>query len=156
LPDTVFGENELQSGYLGATLPFYRQFRRAFLEFEIPDLAGAAVQSATFFITDGSAVISMPVPPDVHELSAYPADLIVSTNDYDQETTFITTFETDANIRSEMLALDVTEAVRVSEGQNLGLRIKLAIDPNYSGPESLGAGFQSIFSGSPPRLMIRR
>jgi hypothetical protein len=151
-PDIV-REGTLQSTYFRTT-DQNREFRRAFLEFEIPALP-RGILSATLMIADGSAVAAEPVPPDRHELSAYPADLAVTVSDYDRSTIEITTFETDFNLHEETLKLDVTEIVRTFNGQNLGLRIKLAVDPAYSGMGSLGAGFQELSQGRPPRLVIR-
>lgn len=151
-PDVV-RPGTLQSTYFKTTAE-NREFRRAFLEFEIPDLP-RGIASATLLLADGSAVISAPVAPDLHELSAYPADLAITVSDYDRQTVAITTFETDANDHEETFALDVTGIVRTFQGQKLGFRIKLAVDPAYSGGGSLGAGFQETVQGRPPRLVIR-
>ena len=55
------------------TTPLNRTFRRGFAEFAIPDDLGA-VTEATLVLTEWRATITDPVPPDVHELTSYPAD----------------------------------------------------------------------------------
>jgi hypothetical protein len=146
LPDIV-REGTLQATYFRTT-ESNREFRRAFLEFEIPVLP-RGIGKATLLITRSGGAEA------VLELSAYPADLAITLGDYDQAVTEITTFEADPDPRGETFVLDVTDIVKMSQGQNLGLRIKLAIDPVFAGEGFAGVGFQEASQAFPPRLVIQ-
>jgi len=131
-------------------------FRRGFVEFAIPTFR-KAVDKAVLVITDNNGAFTpSPAPPAVHEISFYPGDLRVETTDYDVPTTLIGTFETSINddpSNPRPLRFDVTEAVRQSQGGNLGFRIKLQLDPQECPPLNNGSEFGSLFQ-LPPILEI--
>jgi len=129
------------------------EFRRGFMEYRLP-VSPRVVVRATLTLTETRAVITTPVPPDVHEVSAYPADLVVTTTDYDTPTQNITTFETDANEEpNPHVAIDVTDAVQQAKGRQIGFRIKLQIDPDGPCVNFAGSGFNGLFN-NPPTLEI--
>lgn len=142
----------IQSAYFRTTA-LNREFRRGFLEFSIPEFDGNLV-SATLHLAKDSAWISAPTPPDKHLLECYEADLLINTNDYHVVAEPLTEFETDANISPEFFSFDVGALVHKFQGRNLGLRIKLAADPNYFGEGFLGSGFQNNVQGSPARIVL--
>jgi len=145
---------DAQSGYFRTTAE-NREFRRGFLEFSIPDFSGTLV-SATLLLADCCGWTSVPLPPDTHELDYYEADLVVNTNDYHATAEPLAEFETDNNISSENFSFDLTSVVDEFRGRNLGLRIKLAVDPDYFGEGFLGTGFQNNFQASPARIVLVR
>src|SRR5580765_4042413 len=57
------------------------EFRRGFMEFRLP-VPNHVIVRATLKLTEHRAVTTFPLPPDVHELSAYSADLVVDPTDY--------------------------------------------------------------------------
>jgi hypothetical protein len=131
------------------------QFRRGFVEFAIP-VSPKRVVKATLTITETrGGQSSTPRPPDVHELSSYPADLVVGTQDYDAPAVLIGTFETDANDPPDLrkITFDVTEAVRQSRKSEIGFRIKLQIDPAGPCVDFAGSEFGGLFF-EPPSLEI--
>ena len=128
------------------------EFRRGFIEFNLQNL-GFDVAQATLTLTETGGSGSLPVPPILHELAYYPADLVVDTSDLNAPTTPITTFETDDNISGEVFSFDVTDAVRQAIGANIGFRVKLAVDP--TGPCGVvGTKFNGLNQGSPPVLTL--
>jgi hypothetical protein len=145
VPDTV-RPGTLQATYFRTTEE-NREFRRAFLEFEIPAVP-RGITKATLLISQSGGAEA------VLELSAYLADLAITADDFDQPTVDITTFEADPNVHGQTFVLDVTDVVKMSQRQNFGLRIKLAIDPLYAGQGFAGVGFQEASQGFPPRLVI--
>lgn len=145
---SAFSNDDLQSAYF--RLESTREFRRAFLEFPLPALSGHVV-SAVLKMHDESATSGGPL--DVHDLSYYLADLVVQQSDYTNETTFVSTFTTDPNQSREPIEVDVTQPVAQWLGARLGLRVKVATDPNEDGTRSFGAEFQSIIQ--PPHILIR-
>jgi hypothetical protein len=146
--------NDVQSGYFRTTAE-NREFRRGFLEFSIPDFQGL-LTSATLLLTESRGQTAVPLPPDRHELGYYQADVVVNTNDYNAATSPIAEFETDNNIEPESFSFDITALVHAYKGRNLGLRIKLAVDPDYFGEGFLGTGFQNNVQGSPARIVLVR
>ena len=130
------------------------EWRRAFMEFSIPEF-DKDVKEATLIITNTqSAVTSYPFAPDVHEVSSYPADLIIDASDYDASTALLGTLETDVNEGGiKPIEFDVTDLVRQSQGGNLGFRIKLQIDPAGC-PTFAGSDFGGFFN-YPPKLVIK-
>jgi hypothetical protein len=131
--------NFIQSYYFRTT-SLNREFRRGFMEFQVPAF-GAPVRSAMLILSEGGGGSSSPVPPVVHELSFYPADLVVSVDDYDRPTTPVATLETHANVENEIWPFDVTALVRQFQGGALGFRVKLAVDPAYEEFAQFGQGF---------------
>jgi len=144
--------NAIQSAYFRTTA-LNREFRRGFLEFSIPAFDGKLV-SATLQLAKDSAWISAPTPPDTHLLDYYEADLVIDTNDYHAVAEPLAEFETDVNISPESFSFDVGALVHQFQGRNLGLRIKLAADPDYFGEGFLGSGFQNNAQGSPARIVL--
>jgi hypothetical protein len=122
------------------------EFRRGFMEFRLPVPIHVIVR-ATLRLTESRGVTTFPFPPDVHELSSYPADLVVDETDYDAPTQEVATFETDVNQDPSLsgLTFDVTDAVRQLRGKAIGFRIKLQIDPDAPCVEFQSAG--SSFGG---------
>jgi len=131
------------------------QFRRGFVEFAMP-VSPKRVVKATLTITENqTGQITTPKPPDVHELSLYPADLVVGTRDYDAPTTLIGTFETNVNDPPALrrFTFDVTDAIRQSGKGGIGFRIKLQIDPAGPCVDFAGSDFGGLFF-EPPSLAI--
>jgi hypothetical protein len=130
---------EIQSTYFRTTLQ-NTEFRRGFAEFEVPSF-GSSIQKAVLVLTETRATVTFPVPPDTHELSFYAADLVVSVDDFDRPTTPLATFQTDANEPTGVFTFDVTAVVTQFRGQNLGFRVKLALDPTLDIFGFAGSGF---------------
>ena len=130
------------------------RFRRGFMEFSVP-LFRKGIISATLIITESKMgeVPFPPFPPDVHELSYYPADLSVDVSDYDASTELFATLETDNNEVNRVFTFDVTDIARESNGSALGFRIKLEIDPSTVCSGSEGSAFGDVFI-VPPKLVI--
>lgn len=128
------------------------EFRRGFMEFRLP-VPNHVIVRATLKLTETRGVTTFPFPPDVHELSSYPADLVVDETDYDASTHEVTTFETDMNDDPSLsnLTFDVTDAVRQSRGKTIGFRIKLQIDPDApcAQLQSAGSSFGGLSAGQP-------
>ena len=128
------------------------EFRRGFMEFRLP-VPNHVVVRATLRLTESRGVTTFPLPPDVHELSAYPADLVVDPADYDAPTLDLATFETDPNDDPSLsnLTFDVTDAVRHLGGRTIGFRIKLQIDPDAPCVEfqQAGSGFGGLYNNQP-------
>ncbi len=149
----VRSESDIQSTCFNTTGENL-EFRRGFMEFRLP-VPPPRVVRATLTITETRATISTPLPPDVHELSSYSADLAVDTSDYDAPTIDITTFETDPNEPPNLreLRFDVTEAVQQARRKAIGFRIKLQIDPDEPCVDFAGSGFGGLFV-QPPVLEV--
>lgn len=141
----------LQSSYMRNNN--VREFRRAFLEFQIPALS-RHILSARLRITDGSPTVDTPRPEDLHDVSYYPADLAIGPSDYTIANTFFWAFNTDANVSGEGLDVDVKPLVSAFQGAPLGFRIKLGHDPAYQEFNPLGAQFQGVGQASPPHILI--
>lgn len=141
-----------QSRYFKTT-PQNREFRRAFIEFVIPDF-GAEMVSALLVLPESRGTTSFPLPPDTHELSYYPADLIVDTADYSRPTTPLATFQTDPNIPPQTFSFDVTSLLAQAGCGALGFRVKLSLDPLYNNDGFLGSAFTEPVSGSTPRIEV--
>jgi len=108
------------------------EWRRGFVEFGIPVFPDRIKTATITVVEPNNGWVAAPLPPDVHELFYYPADLVVDPGDFDQPTTLIGTFETDNNDPPGVpltFIFDVTRAVREAQGSALGFRIKLQIDP---------------------------
>lgn len=146
--------NGIQSFYFRTTA-VNRQFRRGFLEFAIPDFDGT-LESATLVLTEWRGQGSFPQPPDRHEIGYYEADLVVEAGDYEVPTAPVAEFQTDANLPEVTFTFDVTGLVNAYKARNLGLRIKLAADPQYFGLNGLGTGIQAGSQGSPARIVLVR
>ena len=133
-------DGDAQSSYFRTTAS-NREFRRGFAEFVIP--AFPEIFGATLALRETRASISLPVPPDRHELSSYTdVDLVVTTSDFDRPTTLLATFETDANLPDQTFEFDASSLV--VPGARVGVRVKLEVDPSETGFRFLG----SAFSGS--------
>src|SRR5262245_5044695 len=125
--------NDIQSSY-SRTTPMDRRFRRGFIEFAVPrefvpSRSGGTIVSAALLLSDecgGCGWISLPMPPDTHEIGYYAADLVINTNDYHVGTMPVATFETDANLFPENFSVDVRDAVEQFRGGHVGFRLKLA------------------------------
>ena len=142
---------DMVSGYFRTT-ETNREFRRGFAEFVVPDLVDG-FRSATLVLRETRASISLPVPPDRHELSFYAdADLVVDPSDFGRSTTAVGTFETDANLETQTFEFDVTSVVGPRRGSTLGFRVKLESDPVEVGFRPLGSGFSR--SSTPPGVVI--
>jgi len=127
------------------------EFRRGFMEFEIPAFP-IPVLEARIVLTETRGTGSVPVPPDLHELSSYPADLAVSVEDYDRPTTFVAAFETDVNEPAGTFSFDISNLLGRYQGGDLGFRVKLAMDP-----DGVCANQGSSFgepSALPPRIEV--
>jgi hypothetical protein len=146
--------NDVQSYYFRTTA-VNREFRRGFLEFSIPEFSNT-VASATLLLTESRGQTTFPLPPDKHEISYYEADLAVTTNDYHAATSPLAEFETDNNVAPESFSFDLTTLVNAYKGRKLGLRIQLAVDPDYFGEGFLGTGFQNNSQSSPARIILVR
>jgi hypothetical protein len=130
------------------------EFRRGYMEFDVP-VRSKRVLSATLTITETKGGwTATPFPPDVHEVSFYPADLVVDLADYDAPTVPLATFETDPNdpIGLRKLRFDVTSAIQNAKRDKVGFRIKLQIDPGGCAGFA-GSTFGEIYI-EPPRLEI--
>jgi hypothetical protein len=150
--ETAPAGSDIQSSY-GKTTEINREFHRGFMEFAIPPVDGQVLE-ATLFLGETGARIVEPRPPDLHELSYYPADLDVNIDDFDRPTTLLDTFETDANLDPAEFSFDVTRPVNDFRGRNLGFRIKLAADPDHDQDGWLGSEFGSLAAPT-PRLEIK-
>lgn len=106
-----------------------RQFDRGFAEFALPLVPDLFRATARFDECHGWT--AFPLPPDIHELSYYPAaDLQVDAADWDRPTTLVTTLETDVNrLELASFSVNVTDMVIQYQGSAVGLRFKLAADP---------------------------
>jgi hypothetical protein len=137
--------NMVQSTYFKTT-DVNREFRRGFFEFAIPQIQGQ-IFNATLILTENRAHTTFPLPPDIHEITFYNADLVVNIEDYNRPTTFLASFETDANDLPQTFSFDITQVIIEFEGSNLGFRVKLAVDPMWNDDGFLGSGFSG---GSAP------
>ena len=143
---------DMQSTYFRTTAT-NREFRRGFAEFIVPELP-KGFRSARIVLRETRASISLPVPPDRHELSFYSdADLIVDAGDLDRPTSPVGTFETDPNLETQTFEFDVTRVVSQRRGSTLGFRVKLESDPAESGFRPLGSAFSR--SSTPPGVVIQ-
>ncbi len=142
----------VQSDYFRTTEQ-NREFRRGFAEFAIPDFGGR-LQSATLVLTETRGWTSYPLPPDTHDVSFYWADLAVTTADYDRETTYCASFQTDANEPTSVFRIDVTNVVARFQGQDLGFRAKLAADPEITFMGFAGSQFGELYN-LPPTIEVR-
>ncbi|MBF8296887.1 MAG: hypothetical protein HW389_3432 [Bacteroidetes bacterium] len=143
----------VQSTYFKTT-NVNREFRRGFIEFAIPPIQGQILE-AKLILRENRGTSSTPVPPDVHELSYYPADLIVNTDDFNRPTTFLVSFETDVNLSTETFSFDITSLITQFVGSSLGFRIKLAIDPTFNGFGGFGSGFGELGNNTSfPRIRV--
>jgi hypothetical protein len=138
--DTPVG-TDIQSAYFKTT-EVNREFRRGFMEFAVPRFSSSILR-AKLVLAENRGWTSAPLPVDLHELGFYPADLAVGTNDYAQPVTLLDTFETDPNEAQRTFAFDITELLERFQGGNLGFRVKLAADPDYSTEGFLGTGFRT-------------
>jgi len=141
----------IQSRYFKTTEQ-NREFRRGFIEFTIPVFEGQ-IQQATLILTENRGTTNFPLPPDLHELSFYQADLVVDTSDYNRPTTLLTSFETDVNEPPQIFSFDVTSLINQFQGDNLGLRIKLAVDPTLNAFAVKGSSFGEL-NNNPPRIEL--
>jgi hypothetical protein len=143
----------IQSTYFRTTLQ-NTEFRRGFIEFQIPSF-NSSVQKATLVLTEDRATVSFPLPPDTHELSFYAADLVVSVDDFDRPTTPVASFQTDANEPTGVFSFDVTAIVAQFQGQSLGFRVKLALDPTLDIFGFAGSAFGELGQGTfSPRIEV--
>lgn len=141
---------EVQSLCFTHTEAFW-EFRRGFMEFEIPAFP-IPVLEARIVLSESRGTSSSPAPPDLHDLSSYPADLVVSVEDYDRPTTFIGSFETDVNEPTGTFSFDISNLLGQYQGRGLGFRVKLAIDPDGVCANQ-GSSFSEL-SGLPPRIEV--
>ncbi|MBI4586358.1 MAG: hypothetical protein HY717_20305 [Planctomycetes bacterium] len=143
--------NDVQSTYFKTT-DENREFRRGFIEFAIPDFEGQLQGGTLILGDDGGGGNSR--PPDVHELSYYPADLLVNVDDFDAPATLLATFESHGDSPNEFFSFDITAVILEFRGKDLGFRIKLELDPDFSDFGSFGAGFGSL-AHNYPRIEIK-
>lgn len=141
-----------QSTYFKTT-DLNREFRRGFLEFEIPEFAGE-ITNATLVLPEWRAWVGEPVPPDLHELSYYPADIAIASADFNQSTTFIASFETNASLEPQIFTFDMTTLIIEWQGGRLGFRVKLVVDPTYNETASFGTGFHEVYQDPPPHIAV--
>jgi len=144
--------DSIQSTYLKTT-DQNRQFQRGFIEFTIP-VFNEEIQQATLILTENRGTTTFPFPPDLHELSFYQSDLVVDTSDYNRPTTLLTSFETDVNEPVQIFSFDVTSLINQFQGDNLGLRIKLAVDPTLNAFTVIGSSFGTLNNINSPRLEL--
>ncbi len=147
----------IQSSYFKTTSD-NRQFRRGFAELTIPELPNEVVIShAALILPESRARTAFPKPPVTHEVSYYySADLVIDTDDYDRASMPISqTFESDENLPTETFSVDVTDAFSSDhEGDSVGFRIKLALDPIHSAMENFSTSFDPS-TDIPPRVLLR-
>jgi hypothetical protein len=131
------------------------QFDRGFMEFKLPVLPKRIVKATLSVTETRGATLATPVPPDVHEVAVYPADLVIDTADYDEPAELIGTIVTDSNDPPDLrvFTIDVTKAIRQLSGGNVGFRIKLQIDPDSPCVDFAGSDFGDV-SIAPPTLQI--
>ena len=108
------------------------EWRRSFMEFALPVPPNQVVRATLAITETRGGVTTAPIPTDVHEVSAYPGDLVVDESDYDVPTRPVGTIETDVNDDPALrvTTIDVTSAIRHIRKEAVGFRIKLAIDPD--------------------------
>jgi hypothetical protein len=123
-------ENSVYS-YCSQTTPQNLEWRRGFMEFELP-ADPALIVHATLALTEGQGSTPVPVPSVLHEVSIYPADLVVDTSDYDIPTLLVGTLEIDPNNDPGVYTFmfDVTGPIQQLRRTMVGFRVKLAIDPD--------------------------
>jgi hypothetical protein len=122
------------------------EFNRGFMEFSLP-VVPMRVVKATLIVTETrTGTTTTPKPPDVHELSVYPADLVIGTADYDASADLIGTFETDVNDPPDLrrFTFDVTDAIRRLRKRDVGFRIKMQIDPDGPCDDFAGSEFGDV------------
>jgi hypothetical protein len=148
--------NIIQSSYFKTTSD-NRQFRRGFAELTIPELPDEVVIShAALILPETRARNTIPKPPVTHEVSYYySADLVIDTDDYDRASIPISqTFDSDENLPTETFSVDVTDAFSSHhEGDTIGFRIKLVLDPTHSAMENFGTSFDPS-TDIPPRVLL--
>lgn len=142
----------IQSSYFKTT-NLNREFRRGFVEFSVP-LITDEILSARLVLPESRGWTSFPLPPDVHSISYYPADLVIDTDDFDRTTVFLARIETDVNLPTQTFSLDVSDLVKVFAGSNLGFKIQLDNDPTRADFGTSGTGFSEPFATSPTRLEV--
>jgi len=133
--------NMVQSTYFKTT-DLNREFRRGFIEFAIPQIQGK-IFSATLILRETRGYTAFPLPPDLHQITFYNADLVVNIDDYNRPTTFLASFETDNNDLPQTFSFDIAQLIAEFKGSNLGFRIKLAVDPMWNEDGFLGSGFSA-------------
>ena len=124
-------------------------WRRGFMEFIAPALPLKGPKRAILVIEDQGGRANSPVPPVVHRLLYYPADLVVGNDDFDAAATEWATFKNDANASLRTYRIDITPLVREFAGRPLGFRIQLDVDPAGPCPFPGGTGFGSLFNHPP-------
>jgi len=144
--------NALFSNYFN-TDSWNREFRRAFLEFKLPSY-GLNVASAILQVNENRGTVSAPVPAYTEEVAVYDdtagVDFAVTVEDFDRPlNSTIATFQTDGNLPTQQIALDVTYAANHASGPGFGLRIKLANDPVETAYTGYGTGFDSTQDSFP-------
>ncbi len=142
----------VQSSYFRTTTQ-NREFRRGIAEFSIPSVT---ILSATLVLAETRGGVAEPVPSDVHQLISYtPADLVVTTDDYDRAGAAVGTLSTDVNDEKQTFKFDVTALAVSAAGGTLGFRVQLAGDPAYSDFRPLGSEFRvTLGIVTPPPLGI--
>jgi hypothetical protein len=131
-----------------------REFRRGLFEFALPEFQKPIVKACLAYQDDLRVPYSGPVPTIVHELSYYhPADLVIDMADYGRPATFLSYVETDWNWPQQSFAVDITDQFRQFQGDSLGFRIKLTVDPDYSQIGDFGWSFGSS-NIHPPQIVV--
>jgi hypothetical protein len=130
-------------------------WRRGFIEFVAPIIRGNGGKRATLVIQDQGGTYAPPVPPVVHRVLYYPADLAVGNGDFNAAAIEWATFETDPNENPKTYRIDITSLIREFAGQPIGFRIQMAVDPDGLCPFPGGTGFGS-FSNNPPFIEVRK
>jgi hypothetical protein len=98
-------------------MPLLGKIGRGQVEFALPPLPEGSL-NATLVFFHGANENSGPI-----DLSFYPADLVVNTNDFDDATSPWLAFSPDKSA-SQSYAFDVTELVQQFAGANLGFQLK--------------------------------
>jgi hypothetical protein len=127
------------------------EFDRGFMEFAMPVVPKRVVKATLTITETRNAMTTTPLPPDVHELAVYPADLVISPEDYDAPAALISTFETDGNDPPDLrqFTFDVTDAIHLLKKKTVGFRIKLQIDPAGPCIDFAGSEFDDVSIARP-------
>lgn len=127
----------VQSMFFDTTM-YGPEHRHGIVEFELPALGGRLV-SATLRFSDRHGWQLQQVPADLHQLSLYAGDGVVSTDDWIREGDPFATFSTDLNdMNPRERTFDVIGQVRM--GGRIGARIELDRDTFPNG--SYGSAFE--------------
>jgi hypothetical protein len=145
--------DDVQSVYFKTT-SLNRELRRGYIEFRALNVKGY-LRRATLVLYEWRGVSRAPVPPVIHELSFYSADLAITTNDFTQTKNPLLFFRTDENEDPKVFEFDVTRAVLETEAKPIGFQIKVNQDTQIENENSFGTGFEPASSrDQSPRLIL--